>query len=128
MKGTGISNNRGFTLLETMIALAIIAVALVSLLALGNRSIGVRARLQMITQATLLAQDKMSEIETLAEMRSSADFSDDDGTFDKPFQEFNWRVSYEDTPVASVKMVTVMVLWGDETKNEYVELTSFLFR
>jgi hypothetical protein len=27
-----------------------------------------------------------------------------------------------------VRMVTVTVLWGEESKNELVELTSFVFR
>lgn len=121
-------NSRGFTLLEAMIALAVIAVALVSLLALGNRSIGVRARLQRLTEATLLAQDKMSEIETLSGEGRITDFSNEDGSFAKPFEGYRWQVSYADTPVASVKMVTVLVLWGDAAKNEDVELTSFLFR
>ena len=45
-----------YDLLEVMIALAIVSVALVSLLSLGNRSVAVQSRLQRLTQATLLAQ------------------------------------------------------------------------
>ena len=48
------NRNAGFTLLEVMIALAIVAIALVSLLGLANRSIAVQERLQrqMVNIAT----------------------------------------------------------------------------
>ena len=56
-------NNQGFSLLEVMIALAIVAIALVSLLGLSNRSILVQDRIQKVSRATLLAQQVMSELE-----------------------------------------------------------------
>ncbi len=118
--------SRGFTLLEVMIALAIVSIALVSLLSLGNRSVGVNGRLQKITQATLLAQSKMTETEVLAE-QGSLSFQDDEGEFEEPFEEYRWRIAYEDTPLPIVRQVTVTVLWGDENKNESVDISSFLF-
>ena len=126
MTATGISN-RGFTLLEVMIALAIVGIALVSLLSLANRSIAVNTRLQKITQATLLAQQKMSEIEAAAS-QSGAGTTEQNGTFDSPFDGYRWEVAYHDTPLQSVQEVVVTVLWGERQKNEMVDLTSFLFR
>ncbi len=112
-------DERGFTLLEVMIALAIISIALVSMLALANRSISVHDRLQRMTQATLLAQSKMAEVE-------SAEVGDaDQGSFDEPFENYRWRVQYSDTPLPSVTMVTVSVDWGDA--DEAVTLDSFIF-
>jgi general secretion pathway protein I len=121
------SDVRGFSLLETMIALAIIGIALVTLLGLGNRSINISGRLQKITQATLLAQEKMTEIELTAQA-GDLDLQNEEGGFDAPFEIFSWRTDFEETPLAAVRMVTVTVLWGDESKNELVELTSFVFR
>ncbi len=116
----------GFTLLEVMIALAVAGIALIALLALSNRSIAVNARLQKITQATLLAQDKMGETEAAFE---SGTLSEDasEGVFDPPFEDFRWRIAFEPTPIPSIRMVTVRVLWGDEKKNEEVTIDSFLF-
>ena len=54
--------NKGFSLLEVMIALAIVAIALVSLLGLSNRSILVQDKIQRLTQATMLAQQLMSQV------------------------------------------------------------------
>ena len=126
MKATGISN-RGFTLLEVMIAMAIVAIAMVTLLGLANRSIAVNARLQKITQATLLAQGKMNEIE-IAASQSGTGTTEQNGTFDSPFDGYRWEVAYNDTPLPSVKEVIVTVLWGERQKNEMVDLTSFLFQ
>ena len=117
---------RGFTLLEVMIALAIISIALVSLMGLANRSIGVHDRLHRITEATLLAQQMMAETEISASHGTLAK-NDSKGVFSDPYGEYRWTIAYADTPLPSVKMVTVTVLWGNEKLNDQVDLTSFIF-
>lgn len=118
---------RGFTLLEVMIALAIVSIALVGLLGLGNRSIGVHDRLQKITQGTLLAQQRMTEIENQAE-RGRLQLVVEEGFFEDPFQGYQWRITFQETPISFVQMVTVTVIWGTEARNESVDLTSFVFQ
>jgi general secretion pathway protein I len=120
------SQRSGFTLLEIMIALAIVSIAMVSLLALANRSIGVHDRLQRITAATLLAQQKMAETEVNAR-HGTLQSAELQGEFSGPYTEYRWRITYADMPLPSVQMVTVTVLWGDEERNELVDLTSFIF-
>ena len=117
------SSRSGFSLLEVMIALAIVSIALMSLLSLGNRSIGVHDRLQRITQATLLAQHKMAETETAGTGQSQATA----GIFAEPFEMYRWRLEYTGTPLPSVTQVTVTVAWGDEDRNEAVSIDSFVF-
>ena len=115
---------KGFTLLEVMIALAIISIALISLLSLATSSINVNARLQKITQATLLAQEKMTDVE--AKIRnSSTEPPDEEGEFNEPFVEFRWRTVFEETPFPPLRMVTVIVAWGEEAQNEAVQISSF---
>jgi len=121
-KGISVATS-GFSLLEVMIALAIVSIALMSLLSLGNRSIGVNERLQRVTQATLLAQHKMAETETAGSGQSQATA----GVFDEPFEMYRWRLEYTGTPLPSVTQVTVTVAWGDEEKNEAVSIDSFVF-
>lgn len=120
------SQRSGFTLLEIMIALAIVSIAMVSLLGLANRSILVHERLQRITSATLLAQQKMAETEVNARNGTLAD-TDSQGEFESPYAEYRWRIAFGETPLPSVRLVTVTVLWGDEERNELVDLTSFIF-
>jgi general secretion pathway protein I len=118
---------RAFTLLEIMVALAIIGIAMVALLSLGNRSIGVHDRLQHLTQATLLAQQKMSESELEARRGGVAQLVDGEGVFTEPFADYRWRIEIISTPLPAVQQVTITVLWGDEDRNEGVDVTSFLF-
>ena len=120
-------DQQAFTLLEIMVALAIVGVAMVALLSLGNRSIGVHDRLQHLTQATLLAQQKMAESELEASRDGVAQLTDSSGAFIEPFTDYHWRIAISRTPLPAVQMVTVTVLWGDEDRNEGVDVTSFLF-
>jgi general secretion pathway protein I len=117
---------RGFTLLEIMIALAIIGLALIALLSLGNRSIEVHSRLQHLTTATLLAQQKMAQSELEARDSGGTKLSDGVGTFAEPFTDYRWRIVISATALPAVQMVTVTVLWGKEERNESVDITSFL--
>ena len=117
--------NKGFSLLEVMIALAIVAIALVSLLGLSNRSILVQDKIQRLTQATFLAQQLMSEEELNVEGRRLS-WEDREDVFTEPFETFRWEISYQETLISRVKQVTVIVLWGDPDKNERVQLVSFL--
>lgn len=116
--------NRGFSLLEVMIALAIVSIALVTLLGLSNRTILIQERVQKLTRATLLAQQLMSE----QELRPASQISweEQEDVFEAPFEEFRWQISYQDTLISKVKQITVTVLWGAAEQNEKIELVSFV--
>lgn len=118
---------QAFTLLEIMVALAIVGIAMVALLSLGNRSIGVHDHLQRLTQATLLAQQKMAESELEASRGGVSQMTGSSGAFNEPFTDYRWRIAIVNTPLPAVQMVTVTVIWGDEQRNEGVDVTSFLF-
>lgn len=119
------TNCVGFTLLEVMIAVAIISIALISLQALNNRTITTHGLLQRVTQATLLAQYKISEVESSSESTLLQEASE--GVFEEPFEQYSWQTRFAETPLASVRMVTVDVMWGDKEKNEFISIDSFIF-
>lgn len=121
------SSKNGFTLLEVMIALVIVAISLVALLSLANRTILLQAEQQNITQATLLAQGKMTEYETMHQLGRDSDIVDT-GVFGEPFSRYRWGITFKDTILPDVLQVTITVLWGEEKKIELVDLTSFVFR
>lgn len=116
----------GFTLLEVMIALAIIGTALIACLTLANRCVSSHEQVQRITTATMLAQYKMSELE--AKSRSGElETSKQLGIWDEPYAQYRWQVEFSDTPVNGVQQVTVSIIWGDPARNEEVSIDSFLF-
>jgi len=123
---TVIQRDNGFTLLEVMFALAIVGLALVTLIGLEARTINLAERQQRVSQATLLAQEKMTEIEIGSQ--SLTGLGGLQGVFDAPFELYRWAVTLEPTPLPSIEMVTLTVAWGDENNNEGIDLTSFRAR
>ena len=115
---------RGFTLLEVMIATAIVAMAVTVLLGLANRSLAVHERLQRTTQATLLAQSRLAEIEVAA--RTGGSRQDESGDFAPPDQLFHWQSLWSETPLPAIRRIDLTVSWGEVARNEAVTLTSFV--
>lgn len=54
--------NKGFTLLEVLVALVILGIALVPLLAAEDNSLGAYLTINAVARETVLARDVMSEI------------------------------------------------------------------
>jgi general secretion pathway protein I len=121
---TSAGDDNGFTLLEVLIALAIVGIAVVTLFGRVTKTILLAERQQRVTQATLLAQGKMTEIEIGAQSLSG--IGGREGQFAEPFELYNWSVVLEPTPLPAIEMVTVTVAWGDQNRNEQVDLTSFV--
>lgn len=114
----------GFTLLEVLVALAVLAVALVSLLGLYNRSLLLTIRTQRLSTATLLAQEMLtrSQLEGATAARLTAgDFAD---LHPGQYPEFRWYRSVRPTPIEGLWELRVGVSWG-ERDHERCELTLF---
>ncbi|UCG67827.1 MAG: type II secretion system protein [Deltaproteobacteria bacterium] len=113
---------RGFTLLEVMIALAIIAITLVTLLASQSQSLSLAIEAKFNTTAALLAQSKMAEIET----ESMENLSSDSGDFGEDFPNYHWEYTVGDLSLAGVeealdflKQIDLAVYWGNSGEYEY---------
>ena len=87
------AGSRGFTLLEVMVALAILATTLVVLLQIITNNVRATNHAKMTTAATLLARGKMIDIEdSVLENGFSTDNESDKGTFrDQNFPSFRWE-------------------------------------
>jgi general secretion pathway protein I len=68
---------RGFTLLEVMISLAILAVALVALSGLNGGAVAMHAYGRRATEATLLLRGKMLDVEEELQKNGFSDFDDE---------------------------------------------------
>lgn len=78
----------GFTLLEVMIAVAIIGIAVVTLLGAQSQSVSMVAGAKFDSMASMLAQWKMSDL-LLEEFDQLAD---DQGNFGEDYPRFYWTV------------------------------------
>lgn len=85
--------NSGFTLLETVIALAILALALMAIFRLNSGAVAMHAYTKRLTVATLLARSKMTDIEQeLFDKGFNNDDDELDGDFsDEGWPSFKWR-------------------------------------
>jgi general secretion pathway protein I len=115
-----ILHNRGFTLLEVMIAVAILAIALVTLLGSQSQSVSFANSAKFETMAALLAQSKMSEIT----IQAADSLSSDSGDFGEDYPGYTWEatvsdVSYEGLDAISdyLKQIDLAVTWGTLSYN-----------
>ncbi len=85
---------RGFTLLEVMIALAILAASLVLVSDVVGGALRNHVRARQLEVATTLARGKMAELEDRYEAKGFRDFDEsDDGTFeDDGHPEVHWKL------------------------------------
>ena len=95
----------GFTLLEVMIAVSILAIALVGVLQLQSQSISMSSEARFKTTAALLAQGKMAEIESSQSLSSRTET----GEFGPDFPQYNWRLEVADTQIPQFKRIEVTV-------------------
>lgn len=85
--GAPLIASAGFTLLEIMVAVAIIAISFVSLLGSQSQSISIAAISRFEITASMLARQKLSEIQT-ADFKES---SSAEGDFEDDFVDFHWQ-------------------------------------
>jgi general secretion pathway protein I len=81
----------GFTLLEVLIAMAIMAIVLVGVYRMQSQTLRMTAASRFYTEAPLLAQDKLSQLEA----NPSELIAGDSGNFGELFPGYSWKVSTE---------------------------------
>ena len=109
----GATGAAGFSLIEVIVALTIVAIAFVGLLGLHNRNIAMIARDQDLTRATLLARQFITEMEVVEQFP-------DTGTSRGEFENapgFAWERDVQDTDLPTVRRVVVRVIWDERQPN-----------
>ncbi len=102
------SNNRGFTIIEVLIAISIFAIGFLSLAALQIKSVNSNTSARIQTEATRWAADRMERLLSLP-------YSDADlvaGTYSDTSEEGGYDISWsvtDDTPLAGTKAIRVTV-------------------
>ena len=82
----------GFTLLEVMVAMAIMAIVLVSVYRMHSQTLTMNTAVRFYTQAPLLAQGKLAQLEAA----SSAIVAGDSGDFGDKFPGYTWNISTDE--------------------------------
>ncbi len=119
----------GFTLLEIMVAISIIAIVLVAVYKMHSQTIYMSTNARFYTTAPLLAQKKMAEIE----LRSNEQ-TDGSGDFGDEFPGYKWRVSIDDVEsealgdaAEDLKKIDVTVSFNDDELTYSFRTYGFLY-
>jgi general secretion pathway protein I len=123
------SKHAGFTLLEVMFALAIIATTLVAVLGSQSQSLSLATETKFMSTAIFLAQHKMAELEA----EHTEDFGGDSGDFGEDFPDYRWELSVNDAPSVEpegvsdyLRQLDLTVSWGEDDLYQYtVRLYTF---
>jgi general secretion pathway protein I len=116
MKDERIRSKNGFTLLEVLIALSVIGALLVTLIYTLNYHLSLVEKQETITVATLLAKNKMADIEKSPE--------ENKGSFDSPYEKYSYETFVKDSPYSGIAEAIVVVRSG----NDEVTLNEFVFK
>ena len=111
----------GFTLLEVMIALAILAIVAVAFLRAQASSVRLIDEASRISMAALLAKEKMAELESIG-------FSEpqkNSGTGGQDFPLFRWEQVVSLTELLNLRKAQVRVFWMEGTQERSLELTAY---
>ena len=126
----------GFTLLEVLLAIALLAIALPVLLGLRNFDLDLHARAGELTAATLLAQEKLLETELLGVYPIGEITGDFQGAplgvqSATPITDravgYKWKRTVLPTPLELIREVRVQVSWPRGATEETVEVSTYVF-
>ena len=104
---------RAFTLIEVMVAIAILGIALVGLLGLHHQSMQSVIRAQQMTRASMLAQAVMTEAELERYPELGSTRGDFEASFRGEFRDFRWeRMVVASGMFSDVRKVMVAIHYG----------------
>lgn len=116
---------RGFTLLEVMVALVIVALGLMAAFGQVNQSLTVASRLRDKTLANWVAVNEMTRLRLLAEFPAIGSRSDE-----VEMARTTWRYTIKvvKTPLEAMRRVDVSIAFADQPDAVVTTLTGFIAR
>jgi general secretion pathway protein I len=118
----------GFTLLEVLVAVAVLGLAMVSLLGLHVRNIALIDRDQRVTEATLLARRLMTDVEVAPFPEIGLTNGDFEERYPERYPDLRWEEEVLPTPLADLREVRVRVFRDVEESGDDVSLVYYVRR
>jgi len=96
-------NERGFTLLETIIALAIMVIAFASIISVESGSINAAIKSKQLNVVGMLAKNKMIDTEYEIEGKVFEEVKkEDSGAFPAPYEDYHWKTEVKEIKFPSL--------------------------
>ncbi|HDO22202.1 MAG TPA: prepilin-type N-terminal cleavage/methylation domain-containing protein [Nitrospirae bacterium] len=97
---------KGFTLLEVIIALAIISGALITIIYTVNYQLDLVQRHETITIATILGREKI--------LAAGVRQHDKRGRFPEPYKDYSYEIETAPSPFKDIEIIKLQVTKGSE--------------
>jgi len=108
--------------LEVLISLSIIAIVLIACLRAQNQSIRLYHLSRDLTTATILARQKMGEIE----LEGFPELGEDEGDFEDKFPGFTWKKAVSMTPFEEARRVDLSIIWKEGNREKTVDVVAYI--
>ncbi len=119
------SRQRGFTLLEVLVAMVIVGLGLMAVFGQMNQSLLATAALRDKTLASWVAVDRISELRINGEFPEVGQRRDE---VELAGQRWSYTLKFSDVGVADFRRVDVSVAHGDQPDRVLIEVAGFLAR
>lgn len=106
---------KGFTLLEVMVALAIMAAVVLTVISAFNYHLSVAGRSREESVAILLARGKLEQLEGINNKGTMKTI--EEGTFAPEHPEISWKAELAPTDITLFRKFTVTVTWGNDKRS-----------
>ncbi len=110
---------RGFTLLEVLVALAILSATLVLAYEVISGALRAAQRSDRWTEGALLAEDML-----IADTAAFPEVQETDGTFPKPYDAYKFHRSVRQAQHADAREVEITVTWPSDENAEGTDSVS----
>ncbi|PIP06162.1 MAG: hypothetical protein COX52_08275 [Syntrophobacterales bacterium CG23_combo_of_CG06-09_8_20_14_all_48_27] len=117
---SGLRNNKGFTLVEIMIAIFILVIALLGLISVTVMVIKGNSFSKTMTTATTLAKDKMEELKNTGYGSLASDTDTVESIYTRTL------IVTPDSPAANMKTIEVKVEWDWQGATRNVTLRTIV--
>ena len=118
----------GFTLLEVMVAMAIMAIVLVSVYRMHTQTLTMNMAARFYTQAPMLAQSKLAQLE----IDPSSIITGDSGDFGDKFPGYSWSITADEVSsealgeiAADLRRIDMMVSYNSDEYTYNVRIYRF---
>jgi len=146
----------GFTLLEVMVAISILAISLSVLLTFSGNTLVKSGNAERVTIAAMLARQKMvdMELEIEKEMKKNVfpEEKSEEGSFEEPYEDYSWEVEIKKVELPppmsaekgsiqaviskqlskeiakSIRELKVVIKWMDMGSEESLDVTTHIVK
>ena len=100
----------------------IVAIVLITCLRAQNQSIRLYSLSRDMTVATILARQKMGEIEAAG----FPELEEDQGDFEEQFSGFSWKKAVSETSFEEARRVDLSIVWKDGIKERRIDVVTYI--